>query len=116
MFQLNEEEYKILISQIAMSKKGSGGRRQLPYAFTEHGILMLSSILRSEKAIEVNIQIMRMFTRMRDVLLTNAHLLLEIQEIKKHLSEHDDSIESLMNYLKQFNKSNGPRNPIGFKK
>ena len=64
-FQLAEDEFTSLISQIVTSKTGRGGRRKLPWAFTEHGILMLSSVLRSERAVQVNIQIMRTFTRMR---------------------------------------------------
>ena len=67
MFQLSETEWDSLISQIAISKKGRGGRRTLPYVFTEHGVLMLSSVLNSERAISVNIQIMRVFTRIDTV-------------------------------------------------
>lgn len=61
MFQLTQQEHKVLISQIAISKKGRGGRRYLPYVFTEQGVAMLSSILNSEQAVQVNIQIMRGF-------------------------------------------------------
>src|ERR1700733_13067959 len=72
MFQLSEDEYSSLTSQIVMSKKGRGGRRVLPFVFTEHGVLMLSSILNSDRAIEVNIQVMRIFTKIRQMLFDNT--------------------------------------------
>ncbi|MBK22855.1 MAG: DNA-binding protein [Halobacteriovorax sp.] len=68
MFQLCKEEYEVLKSQIATSKKGSGGKQKMPYVFTENGVAMLSSVLRSKRAIEVNITIMRTFTRLRSFL------------------------------------------------
>jgi ORF6N domain len=64
MFQLLKEEYELLRSQIVISKKGRGGRRYLPYVFTEQGVAMLSSVLRSEGAVQVNIEIMRAFVRL----------------------------------------------------
>ena len=66
-----------------MTSKGKGGRRYLPYVFTEHGILMLSSVLNSPRAIQVNIQIMRIFARIRQMLADNTELRLEIEQIKK---------------------------------
>lgn len=80
MFQLTENEVKILMSQIATSSWG--GPRKLPYAFTEHGVLMLSSVLNSHKAIQVNIQIMRIFTNFRKLLYDNTELRLEIETIR----------------------------------
>lgn len=68
MFQMAKEEYKLLRSQIVLSKKGRGGRRYLPYVFTEQGVAMLSSVLRSERAVQVNIEIMRAFVRLRRML------------------------------------------------
>ena len=76
MFQLSEEEWNILKSQNATSSWG--GRRTLPYVFTEHGVLMLSSILKSDRAIEVNIQIMRIFTKMREMITDNLNLTLKL--------------------------------------
>jgi hypothetical protein len=74
MFQLNEEEYESLRSQIGISKKGKGGRRYLPYVFTENGVAMLSSVLNSEKAILINVSIMRIFTRLRSFLILEKDL------------------------------------------
>jgi hypothetical protein len=74
MFQLNQEEYENLISQFGISKKGSGGRRKLPYVFTENGIAMLSTVLNSEKAILINISIMRIFTKLRSFLMLEKDL------------------------------------------
>lgn len=87
MFQLAEDEWESLISQFAMSKKGRGGRRTLPYVFTEHGVLMLSSVLNSEQAVQVNIQIMRIFTKIRQMLKDNVDLWKEIAEIKIELAK-----------------------------
>ena len=70
MFRLNENEFESLMSQIATSKRG--GRRKLPYMFSEHGVLMLSSVLNSKQAIQVNIQVMRIFTRIRQMLMDNT--------------------------------------------
>lgn len=83
MFQLNEGEFKNLISQFAISSWG--GTRKMPYAFTEHGVAMLSSVLRSERAIQVNIQIVRVYTRMRQMILDNKELWLKIEKIEQAL-------------------------------
>ena len=80
MFRLTTKEYQILISQSAISSWG--GRRKLPYAFTEHGILMLSSVLNSERAVEVNIQIMRTFTKLRQLMIEHADLRKKIEEME----------------------------------
>ena len=82
MFQLTKEEAKRLRYQFGTSNK-RGGRRYLPYAFSEHGILMLSSVLNSKKAIEVNIQIMRTFIRLREILFTHKNLQKKIHEMEK---------------------------------
>ena len=78
---------------------------------------MLSSVLNSEVAINVNIRIIRVFTKMREMLLTHKDLLLEMEEIRKKVSGHDERIERIFNYLKQFVKDQeSPRKPIGYKK
>lgn len=74
MFQLTEVEYENLISQFGMSKEGRGGRRKLPFVFTENGVAMLSSVLNSEKAILINLSIMRIFTRLRSFLMLEKNL------------------------------------------
>ena len=114
MFQLTEEEWENLKSQ--SSSTTWGGRRKLPYVFTEHGVLMLSSILNSKKAVAINIQIMRIFTKMREMLLTHKDLLLKMEEMEKKVVGQDEKIELIFSYLKQFIKEKeGPRKKIGFK-
>lgn len=97
MFQLTETEWEILRSQIATSRWG--GRRKLPNVFTEHGVLMLSSVLNSKQAVQVNIQVVRVFTRLRQLVSEHSELKLEIEEIKKKLNNHDKNIEVVFSYL-----------------
>lgn len=103
MFQLTETEFENLKSQIATSSWG--GRRTLPYAFTEHGVLMLSSVLNSDLAIKVNIQIMRVYTKIRNMLATHKDLLLKFEQFETKLADHDDKIMLIFEYLKQFEKA-----------
>ncbi|MFM2224570.1 MAG: hypothetical protein RJA07_772 [Bacteroidota bacterium] len=116
MFQLTKEEWGNLISQIAISsseKQNWGGLRKLPYAFTEHGILMLSSVLKSEKAVQVNIHIMRIFSKTRELLLTHKDILLKLEQMDKKVSGHDKQIKMLFDYLKQLiAKEDEPRTVI----
>jgi hypothetical protein len=79
MFQLTEEEWQNLMSQNATSS--CGGRRKKPYAFTEHGVLMLSSVLNSDRAIQVNIQIMRIYIKLKEMLMTNKDILLKLEKV-----------------------------------
>ncbi|MFN2431190.1 MAG: ORF6N domain-containing protein, partial [Cryomorphaceae bacterium] len=114
MFQLTDEQWNNLKSQNVTSSWG--GRRTLPYVFTEQGVAMLSSVLNSTVAINVNIQIIRVFTKMREMLLTNKDLLLEMEEIRKKVSGQDKKIELIFSYLKQFIKEQEkPRKSIGYK-
>ena len=87
MFPLTPTEFKILISRSVTSSWG--GIRKLPLAFTEQGVAMLSSILNSETAIDVNIRIIRVFTRMRDLLLTHKDILLKLEQLEKKLMRQD---------------------------
>ncbi len=103
MFQLTKEEFENLKSQIATSSWG--GRRKLPYAFTEHGVLMLSSVLNSERSIKVNIQIMRIYTRIRHMLLTHKDILLKLEKMEQKLSGHDKKILLIFEYIKQFEET-----------
>jgi len=96
-------EFKNLKSQIATSSWG--GRRKLPFAFTEHGVLMLSSVLNSERSIKVNIQIMRIYTKIRHMLLTNKDILLKLEKLEQKLSGHDEKILLIFEYLKQFEET-----------
>ncbi|MCL3779033.1 ORF6N domain-containing protein [Prolixibacteraceae bacterium JC049] len=117
MFQLNKEEFDSLIFQFGISSWG--GVRKLPYAFTEHGVLMLSSVLNSERAISVNIQIMRIFTKVRQMLTDHLSLKLDIEEIKKKLTNQDKNIELVFSYLDELmaKKDNmKPMRKIGYKR
>ena len=99
MFQLTEDEYSNLMSQFATSSWG--GRRKMPYAFTEHGVLMLSSVLSSELAIKVNIQIMRVYTKIRKMLASDSNLLLKFEKVERTLEDHDDKIILILEYIRQ---------------
>ena len=116
MFQITKEEFDNLIFQFGTSSWG--GRRKLPNAFTEQGVAMLSGVLHSERAITVNIQIMRVFTKIRDILTDNLSVRLEIEEIKKQLVNHDKNIELVFSYLDELIEKHDnpkPRKAIGFK-
>jgi len=99
MFQLTDKEFKNLKSQIATSSWG--GRRKLPYAFTEQGVAMLSGVLNSERAIKVNIQIMRVFTRVREMLETHKEILKKLEYLERKDIEQDEKIMLIFEYLKQ---------------
>jgi ORF6N domain len=115
MFELTEEEWNSLRSQFATSKKGRGGTRYLPFAFTEQGVAMLSSVLNSDTAVEVNIQIIRVFTKMKQLLFDNKELWNKIEKIEQHLVKHDDEIKLVFDYLKKLLIQEAkPRKAIGF--
>lgn len=97
MFELTENEVSILRSQFVTSSWG--GSRYLPMAFTEQGVAMLSSVLNSQKAVDVNIQIIRVFTKMRQMLMDNIELRLEIEKVKRKLENHGKNIELVFDYL-----------------
>lgn len=116
MFELTENEFSILRSQFVTSSWG--GIRYLPMVFTEHGVLMLSSVLNNKKAIAVNIQIMRIFTRLRQMLTDTIDLKLEIEEIKKKVQNQDKNIELVFSYLDELitkQEEQPPRKRIGYK-
>lgn len=116
MFELNQLEFDNLRSQIGTSSWG--GTRYMPMAFTEQGVAMLSSVLNSTTAIKVNIQIIRVFTKIRAILTDTMSMKLEIEEIKKKLSNHTKNIELVFNYLDELidKKDNTePRKRIGYK-
>jgi hypothetical protein len=99
MFQLNDDEAEILRSQIATSKKGSGGRRYNPFAFTEQGVAMLSSVLRSKRAVEVNIAIMRTFVKLREILADNALLRHKIESLERKYNEQFQQVFKVLKYM-----------------
>lgn len=114
MFVLSKEELINLRSQIDTSSWG--GTRYVPMAFTEQGVAMLSSVLNSARAIKVNIQIIRIFTKMREMILTHKDLLLKFNELESKISNYDKSIRQIFTYLKQLIKQESETgNTIGFK-
>jgi cell division protein FtsL len=118
MFELTRSEYEILRSQFGTFKQGEHSK-YLPMAFTEQGVAMLSSVLNSPAAIKVNIEIIRVFTKIREVLTETLNVKLEIEHIKKKLMNHDKNIELVFNYLDEMMEKHEPkseRNKIGYKK
>jgi len=120
MFQLSQKEFDNLKSQIATSSWG--GRRKLPYAFTEQGVAMLSGVLHSERAIKVNIHIMRVFSQMRAMLASHKEILYKLEELERKDIEQDDKILLILEYIKQLEKARQneqdfkDRPRIGYKK
>ena len=114
MFQLSNAEYEILKSQFAISSWG-GARRANPYAFTEQGVAMLSSVLNSERAIQVNIAIMRAFVKLKAVLSTHKELAHKLNELERKIEKHDTDIRSIFDAIRQLMApSEPPRRRIGF--
>jgi len=120
MFQLTKNEYDSLRSQNVTLKRGQH-TKYLPYAFTEHGVLMLSSVLNSERAEKVNILIIDTFIRLREILLLNNDLAHQLEKVMEKLNEHDNQILVILDYIKQLEQSKQEdtdfknRKRIGFK-
>lgn len=113
MFQLTEDEYRNLISQFATSRWG--GRRKLPYVFTEHGVAMLSSVLKSPRAVAMNIVIIRAFIKLREVLFTHKDLSQKMLEIERIQKEHGSDITHIYSVIKRLiSTPPKPKAPIGF--
>jgi regulator of replication initiation timing len=101
MFEMTKPELDDWRSQFVTSKTDKKGLRYLPFCFTEHGVLMLSSVLNSPQAVQINIQVVRIFTRLREIISEHNELKLEIEAIKRKLSSHDKNIEVVFSYLDQ---------------
>ena len=115
MFELTKEESDNLRSQFGTSRWG--GSRYIPMVFTEQGVAMLSSVLNSSRAIAVNIRIIRVFTKIREMLMDNSNIKLEIEKIKKNLSNQNKNIELVFHYLDELiEKKEKPITKIGYKK
>jgi cell division septum initiation protein DivIVA len=104
MFQLTARENKSLRSQFATSNIGRGGRRSLPYAFTEHGAIMAATVLNSEQAVEMSVFVVRAFIRLRQMLAANRELADRIAELEKHLDSHDGAIQEIIDVIKKLMK------------
>jgi ORF6N domain len=115
MFQLTEQEVEDMVSQNAIpSKQVLGG--SLPYAFTEHGVLMLSNVLKSERAVQMSIRIIEVFVKLREMLLLHKDIHLLVEQVEKKLVKQDQKIELLFTYLNKFiEKDDTPRTPIGYR-
>ncbi len=122
MFELTEEENEASRSQFATLKRGEN-TKYLPYAFTEHGILMLANVLKSGRAIQMSIRIIDLFVKMREALLTNKDILIKLEQLEKKLLQQDSKMEKYKNdinlifaYLKELiNPQQEPRKKIGYK-
>ncbi|ARV13889.1 ORF6N domain-containing protein [Polaribacter sp. SA4-12] len=118
MFEITKEEYESLRSQFGTLKRGEHSK-YLPIVFTEQGVAMLSSVLNSDRAIAVNIKIIRIFSKMRELLTDNVSLRLEIEEIKKKVTNQSKNIELVFSYLDELiekKEEKTERTKIGFKK
>jgi hypothetical protein len=114
-FQLKPREHAILRLQFATSRKRHGGRRFLPYAFTEHGAIMAATVLNSRKAVAMSVFVVRAFVRLREMLIANKTLADRLKELEKHLSLHDRDIHEIITAVKQLmNPPSHRKSKIGF--
>ncbi len=115
MFELTQKEYESLRSQNATLKQG-GHAKYLPYAFTEHGVLMLANVLKSARAIEMSIKVIDVFVKLREMLLTHKDILLKLELLEKQVVQNSEEIQTIFSALKQLlNPLQEPRKRIGFK-
>jgi len=116
MFQLSAKEVETMVSQNARpTRQHLGG--YLPYAFTEHGVLMLASVLKSEKAMQVSVRIIEIFVKLREMLSAHKDILLKLEQIEKKVTGHDQEIQLIFEYLKQLlNPPQEPRPKIGYRR
>ena len=115
VFQLTLEEDEVLRSQFATSKTSQGGRRIPPYAFSEHGAIMAAMVLNSPRAVEMSVQVVRAFVRLRQVLASHAELARKLAELERKLEGHDEAIHNLFETIRRLLNSPGPkRRQIGF--
>ena len=101
MFQITGEEAELLRCQTGISKPGRGGRRYLPYAFSEQGVAMLSSVLNSKRAIEVNVAIMRAFVQLRKMIDSHAELSRKLSDLERKMGDHDEQIQAIFEAIRQ---------------
>ena len=115
-FQLTAPDFARLMSQTAISKKGRGGRRKLPWMFTEYGALQLANVLRSPAAVKASIRVVQVFISMREQLATHKELAHKLSELEEHVCAHDSQIQDLFEALRQLTEPPLPENrkQIGF--
>jgi phage regulator Rha-like protein len=115
MFQLSEEEDKALRSLTATSAAGRGGRRYLPYAFTEHGAIMVATVLNSERAVEMSVFVVRAFVRLREMLASNQQIAAKFAELEGRLEGQDAAIQEIVEAIRQLMEPPlGATRKIGF--
>lgn len=115
LFRLSRAEHASLRSQIVTSNVGRGGRRYLPYAFTEHGAIMAATVLNSERAVEMSIFVVRAFVRMREALTSNQKIVSKLGELERRLESHDSDIQQLIEAIRELMTPPEPnRRKIGF--
>lgn len=113
VFRLTKEEWDSLISQIAISKTGRGGRRTLPYVFTEHGAIMAANILSSQKAVEVSVQVVRAFVRLRQMLISNLEMARKLDQLE---NKYDHQFKVVFEAIRQLmDPAPAKTKPIGFR-
>ena len=116
MFRLTVEEAEALRPQNATSKAGRGGRRYAPYAFTEHGAIMLASVLNTTRAVDVSVYVVRAFVRLREMMATNREVAMKLQELDRKVAGHDEAIRSLVQAIRRLTAPPRPRRrAIGFR-
>ncbi len=115
-FQLGHDEFRALMSQVVISKKGRGGRRKLAWVFTEHGAIMLASVLNSDIAVQASVRVVRAFVQLREMVAANAQLAANLEELERRLDSHDQAIVDLFATLKRLFEPPEPRKKreIGF--
>ncbi len=115
MFRLSATEHAALISQIATSKSGRGGRRKLPWAFTEHGAIQAANVLNSTRAIAMGVYVVRAFVRLRELLASTTALARKLDELERKYKHHDDAITAILSAIRELTNPPPPkRRPIGF--
>lgn len=116
MFEMSDTEFQFWRSQIVTSSKASRGLRYAPFCFTEQGVTMLSCVLNSDQAVKVNIQIIRIFVKMRNMIQQHQEILKDLEEIRNSVSSHDEQIELIFQYIQKLEaQKSEPRNKIGYK-
>ena len=115
MFRVTDGEHAALMSQIATSKKGRGGHRKRPFAFSEHGAIQAANVLNSERAVEMGVHVVRAFVRLRELLSSNKQLAHQVDELERKYKHHDKAIVAMLSAIRQLmNPPSMSRRGIGF--
>jgi len=114
VFQLTSEEHEHLRSQSAISSAEHGGRRTPPYAFTEHGAIMAANVLRSDRAIEMSVFVVRAFVGLRGALASQAEMLCKLEELEERVGAHDEAIQAIVAAMRQLMAPDSHTPQIGF--